>query len=327
MSIFTILTDSGVGGTFITWSLHYLAGHTEYFNHKTNSWCELISTPLTNINAHNFKPNQPTSYNEFNDCLVKLINCKSNNFHTMYFHNFREAEVNIFTDTQAAVDKVIPVATKLIVLTNQPKNSLYHKSLRSRILTYKLNNLTEINLSNEEQLDDYINHFFKESFIKWKELQLTNTWDKREFIALNFRKNAISIAPCIDLSVDHFDIDCLELFNTADAMISSLFDYLEIKLDTDRFFKWNQIYQSWRELHYNRLNFVWHFDKIIEYILKGYYLDLGRFDLDIVQEAFIQHELIYKHNLGLKTWQLEKFQNTQQLHALLEPNTHLLSTY
>ena len=245
----------------------------------------------------------------------------------MYFHNFREAEVNIFTDTQAAVDKVIPVATKLIVLTNQPKNSLYHKSLRSRILTYKLNNLTEINLSNEEQLDDYINHFFKESFIKWKELQLTNTWDKREFIALNFRKNAISIAPCIDLSVDHFDIDCLELFNTADAMISSLFDYLEIKLDTDRFFKWNQIYQSWRELHYNRLNFVWHFDKIIEYILKGYYLDLGRFDLDIVQEAFIQHELIYKHNLGLKTWQLEKFQNTQQLHALLEPNTHLLSTY
>ena len=32
--------------------------------------------------------------------------------------------------------------------------------------------------------------------------------------------------------------------------------------------------------------------------------------------------IIYKHNLGLKTWQLEKFPaNTQDLHTLLESNT------
>ena len=53
-------------------------------------------------------------------------------------------------------------------------------------------------------------------------------------------------------------------------------------------------------------------------------MDLTRLKLDIIQEAFIQHELIYKHNLNLKTWQLEKFTNTQQLHNLLETNTHPL---
>ena len=53
-------------------------------------------------------------------------------------------------------------------------------------------------------------------------------------------------------------------------------------------------------------------------------MDLTRFDLDVIQEAFIQRELIYKHNLNLKTFQLEKFINTQQLHNLLEPNIHPL---
>ena len=51
-------------------------------------------------------------------------------------------------------------------------------------------------------------------------------------------------------------------------------------------------------------------------------MDLERFNLDIFQEAAIQRELLYKHNLNLKIWQLEKFKNTKQLHNLLEPNIH-----
>ena len=73
--------------------------------------------------------------------------------------------------------------------------------------------------------------------------------------------------------------------------------------------------------------FVAYFDKIINYIIEGYELNLDKFNLDLVQEAAIQHELIYKHNLNLKTWQLTKFTNTRQLHNLLEPNIHPLTTY
>ena len=66
---------------------------------------------------------------------------------------------------------------------------------------------------------------------------------------------------------------------------------------------------------------------IIESILKNNYIDLTKFNLDIVQEATIQHELLYKHNLNLKTWQLEKFMDSKQLHSLLEPNIyHKLNT-
>jgi hypothetical protein len=326
MSIIAILTDGNTGGTFLNWSIHYLAGHNKYFNSIINEWSALPMSPLTTINSHNFKPNQPSTYTEFNHCLIKLISCNTPDFHTVYFHQFREASSNIFSETQQAMNDITSIAEKLVVLTNQPKNSLYHKSSKSRILTSKLGDTTVKNLSDEEQLNDFVMHFFKESFNQWQELQLTNIWDQREFIALNFRKDATSIAPYVNRSVNHFSLDCLEFFNTADAMISDLFNYLEIDIDATRIDSWNQIYQSWRKMHYNRLNFLWQFDKIIEYILNDYYMDLTRFNLDIVQEAFIQHELFYKHNLNLKTWQLEKFTNTKQLHNLLESNNHLLNT-
>jgi hypothetical protein len=303
-----------------------LAGHDKYFNSIINEWSDLPMSPLTTTNSHNFKPNQPSTYAEFDHCLANLLTCKSDEFHTMYFHQFHEASSNTFLETQQAIREITPIAGKLVVLTNQPKNSLYHKSSKSRVLIHKFGDPTVKNLSDEEQLNDFITYFFKESFDQWQKLQLTNIWDQREFLALNFRKDATSIATYVDRSVNHFSLDCLEFFNTADAMISDLFNYLEIDIDATRIDSWNQIYQAWRKLHYNRLNFLWQFDKIIEYILNDYYMDLKRFDLDIVQEAFIQHELLYKHNLNLKTWQLEKFTDTKQLHELLEPNIHPLNT-
>ena len=88
--------------------------------------------------------------------------------------------------------------------------------------------------------------------------------------------------------------------------------------------KWLLIYNQWKNVHKQKLMFVWYFDTIINNILQGIDFDLIRFNLDITQEATIQHFLIYKHNLNFKTWQLIKFTNTRQLHELLEPNIHPL---
>jgi hypothetical protein len=93
-------------------------------------------------------------------------------------------------------------------------------------------------------------------------------------------------------------------------------------MDEDRYQKWLPIYNIWKRNHTTGLRFSWYFESIINNILQGIDFDLVRFDLDIQQEAAIQHVLIYKHNLNLKTWQLTKFTNTKQLHQLLEPNTH-----
>lgn len=323
MSIIGILTDAGAGGTFLTWSLHYLAGHTSYFNSADNCWVEVVDNPITSSNSHNFKPNQPNNYTELNQCLTRLKQCESDKFQTIYFHPFRET-INQQLDetTKAAATITPPVADRIILLTNQPKNSLYFKSFRSRVLINTLQDPTKKNLSNQDQLTDFINYYFKDDLAKWQELNLTEVWDIREFLALNLSTHEFSIADCFNLHLEHFDIDCLELFTSGESLMPALFDFLETDMDPARFKKWTTVYQTWRQIHFNRLNFLWCFDKIINYILKGHYMDLTRFDLDIVQEAFIQHELLHKHQLGLKTWQLEKFNNTQQLHQLLETNIH-----
>lgn len=328
MSIVAILTDPAKGGTFLTWSLHFLAGHTQYFSVKKNIWTDLVDNPLTDKNAHGFTPNQPLSYTEFQSYTDKLLNCQTPNFHTVYFHNFLEYPYSAdYLETKKAIDEIVTISDKKIVLTNQLKNSLYEISFYNRSSSNSFKDPSIQNLSDQEKLNDFVEYFFKDSLAQWQELGLTNSWDQREFLALNYRHRADSISPLIDLSTPHYSIDCLEWFNTADSLVLDLFDYLEVKIDNGRFAQWNEMYQAWRKIHYSRLNFLWCFDKIIDYIIHGKYMDLQRFNLDICQEAVIQHELIYKHNLNLKTWQLEKFTNTLQLHKLLESNIHDLSKH
>ena len=328
MSIIAIITDPGKGGTFLSWTLHYLAGHTQYFYCKTNSWSALPVNPLTTINAHNFKSNQISAYSDLDTWVGNLLNCNSTQFNTLYFHNLREWPWSSeWVDTKKTINDVKLIAEKIILLTNQPKNYLYDKSYRIRSSIKSFDNPEIRFTSDKEAFDDYINFFYKDSVRKWKELNLTSVWDIREFLALNSMTENDSISPLFDLSSKHYSIDCLEWFNSGDLLVKDLCNYLNIVIDNNRLLHWNQIYQTWRKIHYNRLNFIYCFDKIINYILNGYYMDLVRFDLDIVQESFIQHELLYKHNLNLKTWQLEKFINTQQLHALLEPNIHPLDSH
>ena len=98
--------------------------------------------------------------------------------------------------------------------------------------------------------------------------------------------------------------------------------FIDIPINSKRYEKWLIVYAQWKQIHTKRIMWCWYFDTIIEYILKGYSMDLERFDLDLYQEAVIQHVLIYKYGLNLKTFELYKFTNTKQLHDLLEPTLH-----
>lgn len=320
-----VLTDPGVGGTFLTWSLHYLAGHEKYYHAKTNRWVDIPSNPLTDRNSHGFNPNQPFSLDTFNSIHSLLLANPVDTFHTIYFHNFGNTtssyDDNIVTATENINSK------KYVVLTLSQEHQLYMCSykIRSGWVTSWNDPLKKIT-DDQEALDDFVSYFFKESIDKWQNLSLTNIWDQREFLALNLRpKTNLSIRPNIDFFQENYALDTMELWNTFDLTVDRLFEYLDVTINEDRRALWNTIYSKWRQLHYNKMLFVWYFNTIIEYIIAGTYLDLTRFNLDIIQEATIQHELIYKHNLNLKTWQLEKFINTLQLHKLLELNIHDLS--
>lgn len=331
-----ILTDPVVGGTFLTWSLHYLAGHKNYFNAEINSWISMPDDPTTDINAHLFISNQPNEINQAQDMLITLKNTDTSDFHTMYFHNLIDEISSLdfgfnmgdrHQPSAEFISSIIPEFKKIIILSNS--YPLYECSSRFRLLIKKWSDCNKINLSNEEQLLDYIEYFFADSYKIWQEQNLNNIWDQREFLALNIQPFSIRrISLNVDLTVPHYSFNSFELFTMFDQTVDQLFDFLQIKIDSARKSHWNNVYNKWKKVHFNRLSFAVYFDTIIDYIISGNNMDLVRFDLDLLQEAAIQHYLIYKHNLNLKTWQLEKFTNTNQLHNLLEPNLHILkSTY
>jgi hypothetical protein len=325
MKTISVITDPGKGGTFLTWTLHFLAGHQHYFHAKSNSVVDLTSDPLTDVNAHNFMPNQVSSSKNLH-IIEQVTQHKSKNFQTLYFHNGAMQTTNNGLDNKTIADKLVSNTDKIIILTNQAKNLLYEKSARSRVLHHSFKNPEYTNQNEQEQFNDFIDYFFQDSIQRWEQLDLNNLWDQREFLALNYCHEALSVNAYVDLSINHFSMDCLEWFTLGDSLIHDLFDYLDTKIDQDRLCQWNIIYQSWRKIHHQRLSFLYNFDKIVDYIISGRYMDLTRFDLDIYQEAIIQHELIYKHQLNLKTWQLEKFLDTLQLHKLLEPNIHKINS-
>ena len=321
-----VLTDAGAGGTFLTWSIHFLAGHTEYFCLEKNQTISLVDNPIGKINAHNFLPNQPNrifncSKSQFLDFTETLCNSTTSNFHVLYYHTFLNQST-----TPQAVSYSNQHSEKLIVVDTSDFK-LYHCCYRKRSpVPISTNDGKNILLTNNQDIQNhFIQKYFKDSKNVWNELGLQNIWDLREFIALNFDfYDTDHIYEQVDKTRDHHLINGAELWTSFDFGVESLLQYLDINIDSKRLNHWQQIYNQWRTLHQQRLMFAIYFETIINSIVNNYNLDLIKFDLDIEQEAAIQNALIHRHNLNLKTWQLEKFVNTKQLHSLLEPNIHPL---
>ena len=325
--LISIIADVNKGGTFLTWTLHYLSGHETYFSCHDNENIELPVNVLTDVNAHGYKPNQPTTLAQFDEYFNSIRNIRTTSFHTFYFHRLKTVPVVITStcpDTTKAVTQIQSTIDKVILLYNQPTHALYDINYQNRSIRYKLNSTVAVNRNDDEIHKDFIDTFFKESSLEWEKLGLTNTWDHREFLALNLRPfDPLSIIPNFDQTKKHYALDCFELFNNFDKTVVDLFDWLGLTINMSKWDHWSTVYQQWRELHTDRILFVEYFDIIIDSIINGYYLDLSRFKLDIMQEATIHHALIYRHGLTLKTWGLEKFPgNTQELHKLLEPNIY-----
>jgi len=309
-----ILTDPEVGGTFLTWSIYYLSGRDDYYSIDEQKFIPITNNPLTEQNAHNFYPNQVMKAESFEKTFEQMLAAeKLSDFNIIYMHHFDGTPNSHDQKTADAVEKLLPHVSKTVLLTSTPDQALYKCSYSSR------NNLN---------FEEFVDRFFSMSKEIWDQPNLKNIWDKREFLALNFRPfDNFRITENLNLNHDHYHLNTMEIWNTFDESVGDLLKYLEVDIDDKKFEHWLAVYQQWKKIHKNRLFFIWYFDTIIKYIIEGHSLDLIRFNLDICQEAAIQHTLIYKHNLNLKTWQLEKFTNTRQLHELLEPNSHPLSKY
>lgn len=328
-----ILADPLIGGTFLTWSLHYLAGHDEVYSVREQKWRPLVEDPVGDTNAHRFNPNQADRLEEIQHFLDNFAVVNPKGFHSLYFHNFtldfrdqKEYFTSFHQATADAIAGIIDEFESVIVLTNT--HPMYNIAYEERSLHSKFSDHSQMNSSGKEQRENFIDYFYTDSLEKWKSLNLNDVWDQREFLALNMRPlRSISIKENVDLRRTHYNLNSFDLYCTFPSTVTQLFEYLGIAIEQNRLAQWRTVYDKWRMIHQPRMIFSWYLPEIITYIINGFDMDLDRFNLDIMQEACIQHFLIYNHGLNLKTWQLEKFHNTRQLHNLLEPNSHFLTEY
>lgn len=323
MSLISIVADPTVGGTFLAWSVHYLAGHTKTYHAASKSWVPVPNNPLTQLNAHNFKANRPNTLSECRNFIEALSTLDSIEPQTLYFHTLSNNLSPDKISTTTSITELSQSSNKIIRLALTQQSVLYMSSLAIRSLFSK--DLSENNqhTSSKEKYQYFISTFFKESEEKWRKLGLTSTWDCREFLALNIDPfNITYLKELHNFNFNFFDLNVVDCWTTLDQSLNEIFDYLEISLDKLRLVSWQQTYNHWKKLHYQRIQFMLYYNSIVDNIISNLPMDLTRFNLDIVQEAAIQHTLIHKHNVNLKTWQLEKFIDTCQLHSLLEPNTH-----
>ncbi len=317
-NIVSLITDPAVGGTFLSWTIHYLSGHTTTYHTETKQWFPIPQNPVNGTNSHAFKANHPwVNLDQFDYTLESLKAEKSDNFHILYMHGLSQGS----DETRSAYNKLIQSSNKTVLVSGIAQYPLYQCSYTKRYKTQISED--KILSSGDDFYEHEVETYFKDSAIIWKGLGLTAVWDKREFIALNYKPfSTSSVNELFDFTHQHFRLEPIQVWTDLENNLNSLFDFLEVQINNNRLTNWVPVYHQWRTIHSNRLSFMWYFEDILEYIVNGYYMDLTRFNLDISQEAAIQHALLYKHNLNLKTWQLEKFIDTRQLHHLLEPNIY-----
>jgi hypothetical protein len=301
--VVTILSEGTVGATFLDWSLHYLAGHNSIYSGKGAEFGrrQLSSNPLTHNNAHGHVKNHAEGFNNTIDTMRVLESINTSNFHSMYSYFLLGSTPEILLDHENLWNTLCAYSkhTIFLVLPNNNKFQLYADLVESR---------TTSGSAPVFQVD-------------------SNTWDQRETMALN-KRPFIGVKYNLDLSKPHIYINPMDLFNTFDTSVCDILNTLGIDINLNRIDNWKLVYIQWKKIHYFRMQWVFYFDQIMDYIINDYSMDLTRFDLDINQEATIQHVLIYKYGLNLKTWGLEKFpNNTQQLHKLLEENIHTIEKY
>lgn len=321
-----IVTDQAVGGNFLAWSLLWLSGQTDYFETEQGCLMPLVDNPLTKLNSHQFRSNHARSIEQLT-CMLDQLPSNSVCEH-VYFHvlgpSGKYSEQDFKNTTTQAVDLVKDACDKVIVVRTHPAYDLYHCALQRRVLGRNLSGTANY-LTDQEALEDYIEFYFGDKLAEWQKQGLTSVWDQREFLALNMRPfSYLKLNNCHAFDFELYDLPAHVCWLGLDKNIQNMLEYCGLQLDKSRLQSWIDIYQSWQAKHYDRIQFCWFFDIIIEGILYNRNLDLSKFNLDICREAAIQHTLLYQHNLNFKTWQLEKFTNTQQLNSLLEPNTHKL---
>lgn len=326
--LIALTSDTNLGATFLDWSVHWLSGQTTHYNITANKHCTICVDPLINDNAHGHQKNHSLGLEQLVRLIEKLHNnpqtfvsvysgltepdsipnIKANDWHKVeQFHAMEFKKIWAYTGKH--FDKHIHIA-------DDPSIALYH-------LQPRVDSSWMLRLGQGLPISEaYQEIFFSDSLKNWQKLGLTHLWDIRERLALDIRPFKVHTpVQLADYTQPHLWINCLELWCLGEDVVGKVFEYLGMKINKQRFDKWINTYRTWQHKQLTHARRSWQIPHIVEATVKNYYYELPK--LTLLEEAVIQHCLIYQHNLNLKTWQLTNFpDNTQKLHLLLEENCH-----
>lgn len=336
MKLVCVTCAQSVGCTFLDWSIHFLAGQTEFYN-ITKGWIPLSIDPITKINAHGHQKNYKSGFVETQQMIHQLS--KQTGLVSFYpgqlsFDN-AAAALGISMDnlTVSNQQKIAQYReqdyNQLLNFANNQQAKIVFVSLNDDLPMYLVNVRTLERMPFENRMAESVADiqqsvdtvFFKDSTDTWTDQHLTNIWDVRERRALNTRPFDRP-SPMVNFSFPHYWLDSQNLWYNGLEEIVKIMSWLDLEIDQSRFNKWTTVYRKWQKVQIAALQFQYNYKHIVDCIVNNWSYEIN---LTFEQEVIIQHLLIYQHNLNLKTWQLGKFpNNTKDLHQLLEPNIHLL---
>lgn len=303
-NIFAVSSYRPIGCTFLNWSIHFIHGDIEFYN-VLNGILPLTANPLTDKNAHGFPKNHPCGRENTQNCVDSLISNDTSRLMSFYpYANTGTNQEQCIHEYKSLVNLVIDNNIPLIYM-DLPNSPLYF-STPPRTSSVQLT----------------LTQFIEEYFPNSENYNLDNIWEFREFAALNLRP--FNILPVNFVSpIKHLYINANDMWCNGTETIKEIFKFLSLPITENRLTEWIPIYHQWQSIQTSRLKFSMGIDHIIYCIIHGAYHDLTPYKIDIWKESIIQHILIFKHGLTLKSYGLEKFpNNTLALHYLLEENIY-----
>lgn len=342
--IFCVTSAESVGCTFLDWSIHWLSGGDQTYVVEQQQWLPLCQDPLLNqsvSNAHGYQKNHPSGFEHTQHHVQMLRQAPELGGKSLYpfpLHLDRCSE-KIGVDVRDvshghAIKQVIEYQKqdyhhmiswlitqqniRCIFVALDPKVQGYVWNLRSiERFTWRPDPANTA----EDMINEHQDIFFSGSQTTWRDLGLTDTWDRRERMALDIRPFDARAYEDFDIPHEHLWINCQDYWFDTQRTVIDAMKWLDLPVIQQRLDSWLPIMRRWQTVHNDALKFYRILPKIVRSIVKGTPFPLP--DLTLYQEAIVQHCLIYWHGLNLKTWQLTKFpDNTVELHKLLEPNIH-----
>lgn len=330
-----VTSVNSVGCTFLDWSIHFLSGCNEFYNTKAQSYIPLTLNPVTSTNAHGHLKNHPSGVDQFEQYVNMFDQLSNKQLHSVYpvplhidkaatqlgidhtqiHKNYSILNQYVQDDYNRLLQMCYQRGIKIVFVASDPRVPFYLMNQRTLDRWFAKPGKPNSTADASKEIQEI---FFNNSISTWTSLGLVNVWDERERRALDLRISTDTLE--VKFEFPHLWINALDLWTRGDSIIHKVMEYLELPIDATRLAQWIPIFKSWQKIQVNNLAFDYNCEHIVNAIVNNWYYQI---DLTFDQEVVIQHLLIYKHNLNLKTWELSKFpDNTQDLHKLLETNIH-----